>query len=117
MSHSKPEPKDVWAPREWYKLHWCAIRYPSNPTEAEKKRMLLLFWNCIHNLPCGYCLKHAKKYTRSYPPDFSGSEEFQTYLWRFHNAVNKRLGKPLMSAKDYRAVYAQELNSQYGGTI
>mgnify|MGYP001610795868 CR=1 FL=1 len=65
------------------------------------------------SLPCVYCQTHAYEYAHQHPPDFETSARYQTWAWRFHNAVNKRLGAPLMSADGYRQTYAEELAQQY----
>lgn len=109
----KPVPKDEWGPRAWYWLHTSAIYYPAHPTAAAHSTMFARFWSFVQNLPCPECRLHAIQYAREYPPDFSGTDRFQTWAWRFHNAVNHRLGKPLLSAEEYRQAYAEELGRAY----
>lgn len=101
--------KSVWGPPKWYWLHSAAIAHPDHPTLADRRRAHAQFWAFVSSLPCEECRIHARDYARRHPPDFSSSDAYQTWAWRFHNAVNQRLGKPIMSAKEYREVYAEEL--------
>lgn len=109
----KPVPKSEWGSRGWAWLHTQAINHPAYPSELDRIAMFARFWSFIQTLPCSECRIHATEYAREYPPDFSGSAGFQTWAWRFHNAVNLRLGKPLMSAEEYRRTYAEEISKNY----
>ncbi|GFR89101.1 sulfhydryl oxidase [Elysia marginata] len=101
-SSARLVPKNEWGPCGWAWLHTQAINFPEHPTKLDQMAMFARFWSFIQTLPCLECRIHSTKYAREYPPDFSGSAGFQTWAWRFHNAVNYRLGKPLMSAEEYR---------------
>jgi hypothetical protein len=111
------QPLNVWGPQGWYWLHTQAIKYPVSPSKADQAAMFARFWAFIQTLPCPECKYHATAYARAYPPDFSGSAGFQTWAWRFHNAVNLRLGKPLMSAEEYQATYEAETTRGYWNCI
>lgn len=108
-----PAPKSEWGPRGWAWIHVEAINFPARPAGADRRAMFARFWAFVQTLPCPECQKHATDYTRDYPPDFSCSAGFQTWAWRFHNAVNRRLGKPLMQAEDYRRSYSEEISQSY----
>jgi hypothetical protein len=105
--------KDVWGPQAWQWLHEQSIQYPSQPSSAMKAAAHAQFWSFIHGLPCAECRIHATQYAQDYPPDFSSGERFQTWSWRFHNAVNYRLGKPIMDAREYRNQYADVIARSY----
>lgn len=113
----EPLPRNVWGPQGWHWLHVKAINYPECPSKIEQIAMFAQFWAFIQKLPCPECQQHATAYARSYPPDFSGSSGFQTWAWRFHNAVNNRLGKPLMTSEEYRTTYMAELARRYNGFL
>ncbi len=102
-------PKSVWGPEGWDWVHSQAICFPAEPALAERLLMQRRFWAFILLLPCPECRAHATEYARAHPPDLRGSAAFQTWAWRFHNAVNYRLGKPLMSAAEYVAKYGDLL--------
>jgi hypothetical protein len=108
-----PAPKAEWGPRAWHWLHLEAINYPAAPEKGVRLAAFARFWAFVQGLPCAECRAHATRYARAYPPDFSGSAGYQTWAWRFHNAVNRRLGKPLMAAEEYRRAYQVELARRY----
>ena len=109
----QPAPKTEWGPRAWHWLHSQAINYPAHPSKTDQTTMFARFWSFIQTLPCADCRVHATKYASDYPPDFSNSSGFQTWAWRFHNTVNRRLGKDLMTAEEYREAYAEEITQNY----
>ena len=109
--------KEQWGPRGWAWLHTLAIYYSANPTPQEQRAMFARFWSFIQKLPCPECRLHTIKYARAYPPDFSGSAGFQTWVWRFHNAVNFRLDKPLITSEEYNDIYADDLSKIYAKYI
>jgi hypothetical protein len=108
-----PPTKDVWGPLGWAWLHRQAIDFPAAPAPPEQAAAFIRFWAFVQTLPCAECRVHATRYAREFPPDFSGSAGYQTWAWHFHNAVNRRLGKPLMSAEEYQAAYAEEIAASY----
>ena len=103
------ESRDKWGPREWRGLHVDAIHYPAAPARCEVAQAFMDLWSRIHRLPCPECRSHATAYARRYPPDLTSGAGYQTWGLRFHNSVNLRLGKPLMTAAQFRAVYAAEI--------
>jgi hypothetical protein len=105
----RPEPPSVWGPKRWRKGHLLAIRYAAVPTECERAQAFMDFWTLIHNLPCSECRKHATQYARRYPPDFSSSRGYQLWFWRFHNAVNRRLKKKIVSWDEYLSLFQADL--------
>lgn len=55
-------------------------------------------------LPCGECRGHAAAYIEANPPE--KSPDPLIWSWEFHNAVNKRLGKPEMEWDTCKKMYA-----------
>ena len=112
-----PELKCDWGPRGWYWLHAQAIDYPADPSKQNRITTHTRFWEFVQTLPCPECRRHATDYVRAYPIDLADTMSFQTWAWRFHNAVNRRLGKLLMDAASYRAAYAEEMSRCYWSCI
>lgn len=101
--------KKQWGPPGWRWLHTTAINYPRAPTRADAQATFRRVWDFVSNLPCEECRRHATHYVTSNPPNLASSDAFQEWAWRFHNAANARLGKPLVSFEEYRRLYAREL--------
>lgn len=80
-------------------LHSAASLYPDSPTEAE--RQLVLRWIELFRdtISCPSCQGHFAEMLadyRSKNPNFLYSRrEFMLFTFRAHNAVNRRLNKPV----------------------
>lgn len=59
----------------------------------------------IDNLVCGDCVPHGQEYVRENPPE---KEIPSIWAWRYHNAVDRRLGKPEMDWNTYKEIYLVE---------
>jgi hypothetical protein len=101
--------KEEWGPRGWRWLHVTAIGYPLRPTPGEARAAAERISGFVGHIPCPECRGHAARYVRRRPLALENSDSLQVWAWRFHNAVNARLGKPLVSFDAYRAAYAREL--------
>lgn len=61
--------------------------------------------------PCPACREHWAQYMRDYPPEnsigegFDGTSAIFEYTWKFHNAVNLRTGKCVLSWRDAKGLY------------
>jgi len=76
-------PKE-WGPRLWYYLHTIAARHNLKQLEAA-------FKSVIRKTPCAMCRLHTADYLTEHPP----KEPTDRYVWEFHNAINKRIGKKI----------------------
>lgn len=86
-----------------------AISYAQDPTAADAALAHRRILNFIENLPCAECRGHSKEYISENPPDLSSSQSLQVWAWRFHNAVNERLGKALLPFAAYSQLYLSEM--------
>ena len=85
----------------WIALHTMgahASRYPVDYDSFVKYATLL-----IMELPCVECRSHAAVYIREHPIN-NASHPFM-WTWDFHNAVNKRIGNPVMKYEDAIAIF------------
>lgn len=71
---------------------------------AEQRYLQALF----DRLPCEECRQHATQHYWAHIPDLSTSLSYQTWAYNFHNAVNRRLGKPIFSQKEYDETYLEQ---------
>ena len=62
-------------------------------------------------LACAECRYHALQHAATHPPALADTYTFQAWVWKFHNRVNRRLGKPFVPYHAYMALYADELES------
>jgi hypothetical protein len=89
----------IWGPLGWMSLHSIATSYSEFPTPSEKQLMsswLDLFRDTI---TCHYCKGHftelLEKYRKQFPDMLDSRHAFAMFSFRAHNAVNRRLNKPI----------------------
>lgn len=86
----------IWGPKLWAILH--KIGEGAGQTLAkfaadERREVLWLVHHLEKVVPCVECRQHIEHYRKSHkPPD--DPRDLRRWIWEFHEAVNKRLGKP-----------------------
>lgn len=94
-----------------------AQRMASEAITPEKKREFRSFLDFLsRRYPCEVCRSHIKKYITQNPiTDYDSMRDskgrdigYAYYMWKFHNAVNKRLGKPHFEWEKFSAIYIYE---------
>lgn len=90
----------VWGQEFWSVIHLIAFIYPDNPTIQKKKSVSILLENLCPNLPCVGCSIHCSKYLIGHPPILDNRSNFIKWTIDFHNAVNKRTGKRVLSQEE-----------------
>jgi hypothetical protein len=86
-----------FGPRWWLFLHSLCLLLGDEPTEAQSAQWQQKIYDFVEDIPCKSCRGHAQQYVEAFPPDMQTQRSLFTWSWRFHNAVNQRLGKPLVS--------------------
>jgi FAD-linked sulfhydryl oxidase len=104
--------KDIWGPAYWYKLHMIAINYPYNPTRDKAASTAQDVFYFVKNLPCEECRQHASEYIHLNPIHLGSSYTFQSWVFEFHNSVNRRLGKREITYGEYTREYERELTNR-----
>ena len=127
----------VWGPLGWMTLHSVATIYPENPSQSEKELMFSFLDLFRDTITCVHCKDHftsmLENYRKTFPNMLQSRHEFVMFSFRAHNAVNRRLGKPLQmsvqecmttlqnniktrSAKEYRNAYFSHI-TRYWATL
>jgi hypothetical protein len=87
----------VWGPLAWSLLHSIGNRAGQNVTKKlqvdENREALWLLHHLEYIIPCPECRQHIKVYRKKHGLPRT-SAEFGIWIWKFHEAVNQRLGKP-----------------------
>lgn len=120
----------IWGPLGWMTLHSVASCYPNTPIQSETTLMQTWLDMFQTTITCPSCREHfgiaLASYRRQYPKMLSSREEFLVATFRLHNAVNRRLNKPIhasvaacfeqlrnnvksRSARDYRIAYINHI--------
>jgi hypothetical protein len=98
------DPKYI-GPGTWNTIHLLASQAR---TKAQQTRFIAEMKSICTNFPCPVCRGHCGDYIRTHPMEEYldlkvqvGSEKLNigmfVWSWKFHNAVNARLKKPIMS--------------------
>lgn len=89
----------IWGPMGWITLHSAATIYPENPSPSEKQLMSSWLDMFRDTITCSHCKSHftelLSKYRAAFPNMLQSRHEFAMFTFRAHNAVNKRLNKPI----------------------
>lgn len=98
---------NIWGPSYWNTLHFIASTYENNPSPSKKNLMKTFIKSIPVLLPCKECQDHAFEYISQVSIDsiVKNRQELFTFFFTFHNAVNKRLNKPLMSIEKALNLY------------
>ena len=105
-NHSRLHNPNYSGPGIWFSLHSLGAYSKS----SEEKRFAISFIkNLQQNFPCGDCKGHFGSYIDTHPlePLINDGNEESLFLWtfNFHNAVNHRLRKPIISYEDAKYIY------------
>jgi hypothetical protein len=91
----------IWGPLGWMTLHSVATCYPEYPTQAERDLMSSWLDMFRDTITCPHCKEHFGKmltnYRVSFPTMLRSRQDFALFTFRAHNAVNRRLRKPIVS--------------------
>jgi len=88
-------PPAVWGPKLWKLLHilgYYSARVPEIMKKDAKREMDWMLSHLETIVPCVECRLHIEEYRRT----VAGPENLEAvaeWMWRFHEAVNGRLGK------------------------
>jgi hypothetical protein len=89
----------VWGPLGWMTLHSVASLYPDTPTETERQLMITWLDLFRDTITCPSCQAHfaelLSNYRAQFPNMLYSRRDFLLFTFRAHNAVNKRIGKPV----------------------
>ena len=114
----------------WMTLHSVATCYPVTPSPSEKELMYSWLDMFRDTITCPHCRDHfagmLQTYRSSFPSMLNSRQEFCLFTFRAHNAVSRRLRKPIQgtleeciatlqnnvktrSAADYRVSYLNHI--------
>ena len=108
-SISFPTNPEYSGPGGWYFMHTTAL----NVDEGKKSFNygIEVINDIANNFPCKTCMGHAQTFIRNYPPTLWRGKLFE-WTFRFHNSVNSRLNKLMISLTQARNMYKTILNPE-----
>jgi len=100
---------DTWGPLLWFNLHNGAAKYPLNPTNIVRSKVIHFVEGLPYLIPCEDCAEHAKEYISENKIKLKKGTESRDglfeFFYNFHDAVNKRLGKESISLEEAKKFY------------
>ena len=100
---------NVWGRHSWFGFHNGAAQYPISASPIAKSKMKSYIIGIPIMLPCNACQIHATNYIESNKPYMdeitSGRKNLFKFFVDFHNTVNKRLNKPVVSLEEAYKIY------------
>jgi hypothetical protein len=89
----------IWGPMGWMTLHSVATLYPENPSSEERELMNQWIDMFRDTITCPSCREHftglLATYRQVFPNFLLSRQTFSVFSFRAHNAVNRRLQKPI----------------------
>ena len=114
VEYANPSDPSVWGPAFWFTLHNGAARYPIKASLICAERMKGFILGMPVMIPCEKCQDHATSYIEAnycrLDEIVSGREQLFNFFVSFHNYVNERYNKPIMSNEDAYALYTSNVN-------
>lgn len=103
------DPKYI-GPGIWWTLHLSSLNATTEERKTEFRRLLT---DVLANLWCKKCRLHASKYIADNPIEeyTQLAHGYFTYMWNFHNTVNKRLGKDEITWETAYKLYTNQLSN------
>ena len=109
--------KEKWGPNAWRYLHIVSFTYPDTPSKKERSNIYKFIIGFSQTIPCKQCRYHFMALSS---PDlkshensiiFDNTDTLSRTIVRWHNAVNKRLSKPLMKYEDAKILYTSSTSN------
>ena len=100
----------VWGPAFWFSLHNGSLRYPEHASKIVADRMKGFIMGIPYILPCQDCSEHARAHIENNYKNLdditSSRDKLFCFFVDFHNYVNKRYNKPIMSCAEAKKLYS-----------
>ena len=98
--------KSVWGPATWKLLHSMVLKMNDNASVQQINDLKSIILRIVSNLPCPYCTSHALSYIKN--SNFKliqNIKDLRFFIFTFHNSVNTRLNKPLITYEEHLQLY------------
>jgi len=99
---------EIWGSTFWKMLHLLSFSYPEKPSHIDKHHFIVFLHSVSNVLPCNVCRMHMKYYLQSitnWDDTIHSRKKCIEFMWKFHNYVNKRIGKVELKYVDFISLY------------
>jgi len=103
-----PAKKMKWGEPTWFFLHTMAQKIKPEYFQQVRQGLLYQINSICRNLPCPDCAGHAAQHLdKSNFNRIQSKEELITFLYNFHNVVNKKKGFQIFPKEDLYDKYSK----------
>jgi hypothetical protein len=105
----------VWGPALWFSFHLSASKYPESAGCIQRTQMKAIILGIPVLLACTACKEHAHCYIKKTKDDnklddiVSGQVKLFNWFVDFHNAVNERLKKRIITYEEASKMYYNDI--------
>tara|TARA_B100000424_G_scaffold265391_1_gene254956 strand:- start:41 stop:493 length:453 start_codon:yes stop_codon:yes gene_type:complete len=93
--------KELWGNTVWYLFHTIAEKIKEEEFLNNKNSIIEIIKSTCFILPCPECSNHATNILKTINfTNMTTKEELKTFLFNFHNDINKKLGKPIYNIEN-----------------
>jgi hypothetical protein len=114
VQYAAPSDPEVWGPSFWFILHNGSVNYPINASPLYAERMKGFILGIPVMIPCEKCSDHATAYIESnwrrINEIVSGRKKLFEFFCDFHNILNIRYRKPVLTYEDAYKLYTSRAN-------
>lgn len=107
----------VFGPPLWFILHISSMNYPDNPSTVVRKNMEYIIKGLPVLIPCQNCKEHAtahiEKHIDKIPEIVSSKDNIFKFFVDFHNYVNERHNKPIVSYEEAYKLYSGNIENKF----
>ncbi len=103
----------LFGPVIWDTALIIALNFPEQPTDMEQRYWTDFLYGMVYLLPCPSCKLEAVRYVTEHPPLARTREEAVQYVVDFHNFVNKRLGKVIVTKDEATRALVKRFDKDY----
>jgi len=94
-----------WGSQMWTMMHTYSYLYPDNPTENNKNEAIHFYDSIEDFIKCGMCKENAKEFSKNNKVNVDTKDELIEWVLKFHNTVNKELGKEVWTREQLDKEY------------
>ena len=96
-----------WGNATWFLFHTLSYKLKDNETQHAPILLKKFVYIC-NNLPCPICRDDATGMLKTSMITLVKTKyDLIRFMWQFHNLVNKKLNKPIMSYEEHIDKYSQ----------
>ena len=97
---------NFWGPVTWRALHMLTFKIKATKFKEKQNELFDIIIKICASLPCQDCSFHASHLIKKYKiENMNEKKKLILYMFNLHNSVNKKVGKNILSYKEFINIY------------